>query len=142
LPNIISGPSTFQKKKNIHVLRPVKDDLGLKVPGVYRIPCECGEVYVGQTGRSMEARCKQHMRHIRLEQPEKSAVAEHSINTSHRIDFSSTPVLEKTAGYMDRLVKEAIEIRLNTRNFNRDDGFTLSQSWYPVINMLRNEKSG
>jgi hypothetical protein len=33
-------------RKNIYMLRPVKDDLGLKVPGVYRIPCECGEVYV------------------------------------------------------------------------------------------------
>jgi hypothetical protein len=51
------------------MLRPVKDDLGLKVLGVYRIPCECGDVYVGQTGRSMEARCKEHMRQIRLEQP-------------------------------------------------------------------------
>jgi hypothetical protein len=68
-------------KKNIHMLRPVKDDLGLKVRGVYRIPCECGEVYVEQTGRPVEARCKEHMRHIRLEQPEKSVVAEHSINT-------------------------------------------------------------
>jgi hypothetical protein len=34
-------------KKNIHILRMVKDDLGLKVPGVYWIPCECGKVYVG-----------------------------------------------------------------------------------------------
>jgi hypothetical protein len=82
------------------------------------------------------------MRHIRLEQPEKSAVAEHSINTGHRIDFSSTSVLDKAAGYMDRLVKEAIEIRLNPRNFNRDGGFTLSRAWYPVIKMLRNEKAG
>jgi hypothetical protein len=122
------------------MLRPVKDDLSLKVPGVYRIPCECGEVYVGQTGRSMEARCKEH--HIRLEQPEKSAVAEHSINTRHHIDFSSTSVLDKAAGYMDCLVKEAIEIWLNTRNFNREGGFTLSWAWYPVINMLCNEKAG
>jgi hypothetical protein len=96
------------RKKNIHMLRPVKDDLGLKVPVVYRIPCECGEIYVGQTGGSIEARCKEHLRHIRLEQPEKSAVAEHSINTGHRIDFSSTSVLDKAAGYMDRLMKEAI----------------------------------
>jgi hypothetical protein len=124
------------------MLRPVKDDLGLKVPGVYRIPCECGDVYVGQTGRSVEARCKEHMRHIHLEQPEKSAVAEHSVNTRHRIDFNSTSVLDKAAGYMDRLVKEAIEIRLNTINFNRDGGFTLSRAWYPVINMLHNEKAG
>jgi hypothetical protein len=124
------------------MLRPVKDDLGLKVPGVYRFPCECGEVYVGQTGRSVETGCKEHMRHIHLEQPKKSAVAEQSINTRHRTDFSSTSVLDKAAGYMDHLVKEAIEIWLNTRNFNRDGGFTLSRSWYPVINMLCNEKAG
>jgi hypothetical protein len=68
------------------VLRSVKHDLGLKVPGVYRIPCECGKVYVGQTGRSMETRCKEHRRHTRLDQPDKSAVAERSINTGHCID--------------------------------------------------------
>jgi hypothetical protein len=124
------------------MIRPVKDDLGLKVPGVYRIPCECGKVYVVQTGRSVEARCKEHMRHIHFEQPKKSAMAEHSINTRHRIDFRSTFVSDKAAGYVDRLIKEAIEIRLNTRNFNRDGGFTLSRAWYPVINMLCNEKAG
>ncbi|GFG31913.1 hypothetical protein Cfor_11969 [Coptotermes formosanus] len=31
-------------------LRPVKDDLGLRIFGVYSIPCECGQVYIGQTG--------------------------------------------------------------------------------------------
>jgi hypothetical protein len=35
------------KKKNIHMLRPVKDDLGLRVPGTYQIPCECRRVYIG-----------------------------------------------------------------------------------------------
>jgi hypothetical protein len=84
---------------------------------VYRIPCECGEVYVEQTGRSSEARCNEHLRHIRLEQPEKSAVSEHSINTGHHI-FSRTSLLVKAAGYMDRLIKETVEIRLNTSTFS------------------------
>jgi hypothetical protein len=84
------------KKKNRQLLRTAKDDLGLKIPGVYRIPCECGcgKVYIGQTGRSVEARCKQHMRHIRLDQPEKSAVAERSINTGHQIDLNNVSVLD------------------------------------------------
>jgi hypothetical protein len=38
---------------------------------------------------------------------------------------------------MDRLVKEAIEIRLHPDNFNRDDGFT----WRPIINMLQLPRS-
>jgi hypothetical protein len=29
--------------KNMHMLRPVKDDLGLKVPGVYRILVDLGQ---------------------------------------------------------------------------------------------------
>jgi hypothetical protein len=67
--------------------------------------------------------------------------AEVNFNTGHCIDFSSTSVLDKTTGYMGHLMKEAIEIRLNTRNFNRDSGFMLSQAWYPVKNMLSYQKA-
>jgi hypothetical protein len=66
-------------------LHPVKDHLGLRTPGVYRIPCECGRVYIGQTGRSVDIRLKEHQRHIRLEHPDKSAIAEHSIDQGHCI---------------------------------------------------------
>jgi hypothetical protein len=31
-------------------LRSVRNDRGLKTPGVYNIPCEYGQVYIGQTG--------------------------------------------------------------------------------------------
>jgi len=41
-------------------------------------PCECGQVYIGQGGRSIQIRIKEHSRHIRLAQTEKSEVAEHS----------------------------------------------------------------
>jgi hypothetical protein len=37
--------------KNIaSYLPPVKEALGLKTPGTYSIPCECGKVYIGQSG--------------------------------------------------------------------------------------------
>jgi hypothetical protein len=51
------------RKKNIHMLRSVKDNLGLNIPCVYRTPCECGK---GKMGRSVETRCKEHRRHIVL----------------------------------------------------------------------------
>jgi hypothetical protein len=38
----------------------VKDDLGLRTPGVYSIPCECGQVYIRQTGHSVDTRLKEH----------------------------------------------------------------------------------
>jgi hypothetical protein len=37
---------------------------------------------------------------------------------------------------MIRLVKEVIQIRLNQKNFNKDNGFTLSRAWNPVTKLL------
>jgi hypothetical protein len=39
---------------------PVKDDLGKMAPVVYSIPCECGQVYIGQTALSVDTRFKEH----------------------------------------------------------------------------------
>jgi hypothetical protein len=125
-------PSTAQHEATIPaevlVVQSDANGLGLNVLGVYRIPCECGKVYVGQTGRSIETRCKEHRRHICLDQPDKSAVAKHSINTGHCLDFSYTLVLDRTSSYMDRLVKEAIGIRLNNQNFSQNHVTTDGQS--------------
>jgi hypothetical protein len=43
---------------------------------------------------------------------------------------------------VDRLVKDAIGIRLNNKNFNRDAGLMLSRAWHPVINMLSDQEAG
>ena len=50
---------------------------------VYRIPCECGKVYIGETGRSMHERIKEHDRDIRLARTQTSAVSEHAHKTGH-----------------------------------------------------------
>jgi hypothetical protein len=75
------------------------------------------------------------MRHIWLDQLEKSVVAEHSINTRHQIDFNIISVLDRASGYMDCLVKEAIQIRLK-QNFSRDNGFTLSWAWNLITKLF------
>jgi hypothetical protein len=79
--------------KNIHLLRLVKEKLDLKAAGIYHIPCECGKVYVdvGQTGCTIEARLKEHKRHVCLNQLEKSAVAEHSIKCLTLLTSTALP---------------------------------------------------
>jgi hypothetical protein len=47
------------------------------------------------------------------------------------------PYWIKHWGYMDCLIKEAIEIRLHPRNFNRDGDFNISWSWHPVTDMIK-----
>jgi hypothetical protein len=58
-------------------------------------------------------------------------VAEHSIDSGHRIEFNETEVLAKTSRYMDRLVKEATKINLHPDNINREEGFKLTKAWNP-----------
>jgi hypothetical protein len=106
------------------LLLPVKDNLGLRTPGVYRITCECGSAYNGQTGLFHGYRLiMQHHQHIPLEHTDKSAVAEHSIDQGHRIQFHSTSILSTKTRCVDRIVKEASEIELTNFDMNRGAGF-------------------
>lgn len=118
-------------------LRSAKDDLGLQTVGVYKIPCDCGKVYIGQTGRTVQERLIEHQRHLRYLYTDKSARAEHSTNEGHKILFEDTTLLHKGGSYGDRIVKEAIEIHINLDNINRDTGCPLSSTWGPIIRRLK-----
>jgi hypothetical protein len=74
---------------------------------------------------------------VRLEHLDKSAVAEHGIDQGHSIQFHNSFILTKKIRYMDRIVREVIEVELHPYNINREGGPCLSKSWNASYRLLK-----
>jgi predicted GIY-YIG superfamily endonuclease len=107
--------------------------------GVYTVPCSCGKSYVGETCRGMATRMKEHVRAANKKQLHLSAIAEHAWSEAgHKIDFDKAKIVAKERRYYPRQIREAIEIH-KTQNFNRDNGYPISNVWKRV---LTNQRAG
>ena len=117
-----------------YLVRP-KDTLepGKQDGVVYKIPCECGKVYIGETGRAMQDRIKEHDRDIRLAHTQTSAVSEHANETGHLPLWNQVKFIDRDPHRYTRRVKEAIQIRLHSNNINRDSGIEIPEAWIPTI---------
>ncbi|KAJ8949365.1 hypothetical protein NQ318_012030 [Aromia moschata] len=101
----VSGVTDKLKKNSVEkeyckiqqVLPSNKDPVPrLLTKGVYELKCTCGKSYIGQTGRSIQCRIKEHQRHTRLGNTDKSAIAEHvHTNENHKIDYENIRVFEQ-----------------------------------------------
>ena len=77
---------------------------------MYRIPCECGLVYIGETRRNLSLRLKEHKTNCEKAELEKSAVAKHSWTNDHRIKWKEASILATESHKFSRKMRESIEI--------------------------------
>ena len=129
-------PTTSQLVRSKDAVDPAKLD-GV----VYRIPFECGKVYIGETGRPMQDRIKEHDRDIRLACTETSAISEHAHNTRHKSFWNEVNFIDRDPYYNTCRVKEAIHIRLHPDNINRDSGIEIPEAWMPTIKKHNNRRA-
>ncbi|CAK1594250.1 unnamed protein product [Parnassius mnemosyne] len=130
----------FKPLKKIGQFLPsVKCHIPLQDAGVYKLDCECGLSYIGQTKRSIKTRVKEHIADVKHRRIGKSAVYEHvQDRPRHYIRFDRPQILAKEHRFLPRMIREAIEIKKHP-NFNREDGWVLPSAWDPIINKIKSK---
>ena len=94
---------------------------------MYKIPCECGKVYIGETGRCMHERIKENERDIQLSRTQTSAVSEHANKTGNYLLWDEVKFIDRDPHWYSRRVKEAILLRLHPNNINADSRIEIVQ---------------
>ena len=82
---------------------------------------ECPLTYIGETGRTLATRMKDH---LNLRSP-LTAVGEHCAHEHHKITKDSVKVLAREDVSLKRKVREAIKIKIGQPAMNRDQGYEL-----------------
>jgi hypothetical protein len=107
---------------------------------VYRIPCECGAKYVGETGRPLEVRVNEHKRNWQKMKREKeeglevdtiiSLLACHAIEQDHQVLWDDVKILAKEPNRKRRKIHEAAAMYLEEEVFSQPS-CELAALWNP-----------
>ncbi|XP_050299707.1 uncharacterized protein LOC126738416 [Anthonomus grandis grandis] len=99
---------------------------------VYRIPCECGDSYIGETKRPLEIRAKEHRSWTQRGEVSKSGIAEHAWHNGHNIHWSEAKILHKEQHWRKRKFVEAAFISQNQRIFSQPS-VDIPNIWKPLL---------
>ena len=110
-------PHTVLRSMLVHPKDKISDEEKPEV--VYKIPCKnCERVYVGETGRPLAARVKEHRKEVDSITGifirtvcNKSAITDHACNENHVIDWENAKVIDRESVKAGRHIREAIWIR-------------------------------
>ena len=102
------------------VLTKVKDPspINSRAGAVYKIPCvECPATYVGETGRTLECRIKEHKRSIANEDT-RNNIAVHHMSTKHQMNWEEAACLDFAANYHERMFLECWYTKSDNNSIN------------------------
>ena len=93
--------------------------LGTRLGAVYKIKCcDCQATYIGEIGRNLNKRLTEHKRATRYGDLNNN-IAEHHLQTNHRIDWDSAECVIHSTDYYQRLTLESWFTNLEQSPLNR-----------------------
>ena len=111
--------SVFRKPKD-RIVESEKSGL------VYEIPCrDCDAVYIGETGRSLKTRKREHFDAVKRMDVKKSTLCQHNVDFDHFIAWDKAKILKMEANYSKRRTAESFFINQRAAEvnvLNRIDG--------------------
>ena len=117
----------FNKLSNVKQKRTKLEKTG----AIYKINCnDCNNVYIGESGKQLRERVKQHEAAVRNNNISYQVV-QHCNDNNHTMDFNNIEILNQNKNVRSRRFLEAFYSASNTNSFNRRMDF--SDCYVPVI---------
>ena len=105
--------SSVFRKPNDRIVESEKNGL------VYEIPCcDCNEVYMGETGRSLKTRKREHFDAVKRINLKKSPLCQHIVDFNHFVAWDEAKILKKEANYSKRCTAESFFISQRATEVN------------------------
>ncbi|UYV61214.1 hypothetical protein LAZ67_1003860 [Cordylochernes scorpioides] len=105
---------TMAKREFLTRNRIMKDNIGTSKPSnvIYGIKCtQCDKIYVGETGRNLETRIKEHQQGL-MGRRALSKIGEHALYSGHRPDWNDIEIFHRNIKFKkERLFLEGTKSR-------------------------------
>jgi hypothetical protein len=98
----------------------------------YSTPCECGRSYIGETGRPLAVRFREHIHNLQHGLLEKSKLAQYAYEEVHRIRWDDARILEIESNSRYRKYKESAHMACSTNPISQTS-LDISPIWIPLI---------
>ena len=90
---------------------------------LYEVSCqECNATYIGQTGRNLSQRLKEHQRAVKKMDTFSSAMSEHVCHTGHKINWENPTILAHHPFLWQRIILESWHTHNKHPSINREKG--------------------
>ena len=105
---------------------------------VYSIPCSCGKIYKGETGRPLKVRLEEHQKAIVRGESEKSGMADHiwKENGNHLPLWDKVEIIDRAEHWRIRCLKESAHM-LGYNDLLSRPSIELNTIWELIIKTAR-----